>query len=115
MYCPECHAEYKVGIEVCPDCGVSLVDTDPLELPLEEIDWVALKPVDGKVYADMVSEVFRDQEIPYYIKSDWMTSASVLMRPTWSAVKSQFMFRKSINPKRPKLYPTCWEINPFSQ
>lgn len=75
MYCPECHAEYKVGIEVCPDCGVSLVDTDPLELPLEEIDWVALKPVDGKVYADMVSEVFRDQEIPYYIKSDWMTSA----------------------------------------
>jgi len=24
-FCPDCEAEYRAGIEVCPDCGIGLV------------------------------------------------------------------------------------------
>ena len=75
MVCPNCHAEYLEGIDVCADCKVSLVDTEPLELPLQEIIWSKLRPVPGQVYAEMVAEVLKSKNIPHYIKSDWAGSA----------------------------------------
>ncbi len=75
MICPECHTEYIEGTEVCSDCNVSLVDAEPINLPLQEVKWVALDPLDGKVYADMVSEALGNANIPNYIKSDWAESA----------------------------------------
>lgn len=32
-YCPTCRTEYRPGFLVCADCGVSLVDILPEELP----------------------------------------------------------------------------------
>ena len=76
MVCPNCHAEYLEGIEVCADCKVSLVDTEPFELPLQEIIWVKLRSVPGQIYAEMVAEVLQSKNIPNYIKSDdWAGSA----------------------------------------
>ncbi|NIA18598.1 MAG: hypothetical protein GWO85_00710 [Simkaniaceae bacterium] len=75
MICPECLTEYIEGTEVCADCKVSLVDAEPIHLPLNEVKWVALDPLSGKVYADMVSEALNNADIPNYIKSDWAESA----------------------------------------
>lgn len=75
MICPECLVEYVEGVEVCAECKVSLVDAEPLDLPLHEVTWVKLQPVTGQVYAEMVSEVLDKQNIPNYIKADWVESA----------------------------------------
>jgi hypothetical protein len=75
MICPECHTEYIEGIHICADCKVSLVDETPLEEPLKRIKWIALKTVDGKIYAEMVAEILEQKNIPNYIKSDWISSA----------------------------------------
>ncbi len=73
MYCPECHAEYQEGITECADCGVDLVDKEPLQEPLEEITWVTMPQVD-KVYGDMIREVFKKEKIPCYTKADRLSS-----------------------------------------
>ncbi len=75
MICPECHTEYVEGIEICADCKVSLVDEVPLKEPLKKINWIALQTIEGRIYADMVAEVLSNENIPHYIKSDWMSSA----------------------------------------
>ncbi len=75
MICPECLVEYVKGTEVCADCKVSLVDAEPLEIPLQKITWVKLDPVPGQVYAEMVAEVLSKENIPNYIKADWAESA----------------------------------------
>ncbi|NQV36533.1 MAG: DUF2007 domain-containing protein [Candidatus Marinimicrobia bacterium] len=75
MICPECLTEYIKETDVCADCKVSLVDAEPINLPLNEVNWVALAPLAGKVYADMVSEALDNANIPNYIKSDWAESA----------------------------------------
>ena len=43
MYCPKCKAEYVEGVNICPDCGVSLVDElAPKERPSpEDLDLAA--------------------------------------------------------------------------
>lgn len=75
MYCPKCRTEYVEKVDECSDCKVSLVDELPLETPLEKIKWVALPPVAGEVYAEMVEEVLQKMDIPNFTKSDWATSA----------------------------------------
>lgn len=75
MICPECLTEYVPETKICADCLVSLVDAEPLDLPLTEINWVALDPVDGKVYAEMIAEILDKENIPNYLKSDWASSS----------------------------------------
>lgn len=73
MFCPECNAEYKEGITVCADCGATLVDKEPFEEPLEEVEWVKLRSVD-RVFREMIAEVFDKEGIPCYSKGDRLSS-----------------------------------------
>ena len=75
MYCPKCRTQYIENIKECSDCKIPLVDKLPKETPLEKIKWVALTPLAGEIYAEMVEEVLQNLEIPNFTKSDWATSA----------------------------------------
>ena len=75
MYCPKCRTQYIENIKECSDCKIPLVDELPEETPLEKIKWVALTPLAGEIYAEMVEEVLQKMDIPNFTKSDWATSA----------------------------------------
>jgi len=75
MYCPKCRTQYVEKVAECFDCKVPLVEELPEETPLEKIKWVALTPLAGEIYSEMVEEVLQNEGIPHFTKSDWATSA----------------------------------------
>ena len=75
MYCPSCKAEFIDSITICSDCNITLVENIALNEPLENINWVKVKEVPGKVFGEMMGEVLNSAEIPYFLKSDWSASA----------------------------------------
>ena len=56
MYCPSCKAEFIDSITICSDCNISLVENMALNEPLENINWVNVKEVPGKVFGEMMGE-----------------------------------------------------------
>lgn len=75
MFCPECKSEYIEEINVCQDCGISLVNTKPESEPLENMIWISIADFDGAVIADMAVEILKDHDIPCYTKGDFISSA----------------------------------------
>ena len=75
MYCPSCHDEFIDSITICSDCNITLVENIALNEPLENINWVMVKELPGKVFGEMMGEVLNSAEIPYFLKSDWSASA----------------------------------------
>ncbi len=82
MYCPECHSEFFQGVDLCPDCKVTLITQLPTEKKLEEIDWVPLHEFPSKTHADMAVEILIKHQISNYIKSELFSSALQLSGPS---------------------------------
>lgn len=40
--------------------------------------WVCLPPVEGKIYADMITDLLKQKSIPNYTKMDWAHSAYLI-------------------------------------
>ena len=74
-FCPSCKAEYIQYTIDCPDCNVELVASLPINELEEDFEWVPLRGVPGKTYAEMVTEILDKEEIPNYIKSDALSTA----------------------------------------
>ena len=74
-YCPQCRYEYTAGSTRCPDCGVDLVDSLPVEEPIADIRFVPMPGLPGKVYAEMVREVLVQKGIPCYMRSDGLSDS----------------------------------------
>jgi len=76
-FCPECRYEYEDDIKVCADCGKSLVKTLKDETGKEEeipnVKFIPLPGLPGRVYAEMIKEVFEKEGIPCYIRSGGIT------------------------------------------
>ena len=75
MYCPSCKSEFIDSITICSDCNIMLVENIAFNEPLENINWVKVKEVPGKVFGEMMGEVLDSEGIPYFLKSDWSASA----------------------------------------
>jgi hypothetical protein len=88
MYCPKCRTEYVENVKECSDCKVLLVKKLPEEKPIEKVKWVALPPVKGEIYADMVEEVLQKKNIPHFTKSDWFTTAYSLSGANYLGARS---------------------------
>ncbi len=69
-YCPKCSFEYKEGVGKCPDCGASLVDELEEEEPTQAMEYVPLRTLPSRLYAQMVQEALQKEGIPSLIKSD---------------------------------------------
>jgi len=75
-YCPKCHYEYNLGVTVCPDCEVKLVDRLP-DLPegadaesnKEYDQWIPLARLQSTQLAEMALESLRAKNIPAVLKS----------------------------------------------
>lgn len=74
MICPECKAEYEAKISQCVDCKVTLVDAIILDKPLEDIKWNELPPFESILYAEMAGEILEKNDIPFFIKSDVLST-----------------------------------------
>jgi ribosomal protein L34E len=69
-YCPKCRFEYKEDIKECPDCGAPLVDELPEERPPESPNFVPLRNMPSRMYAQMLQEALKNEGIPSMIKGD---------------------------------------------
>ena len=75
MFCPECKSEYVEKINVCQDCGVSLVELKPESEPLENMTWISIADFDGAALAEMAVVLLKQNDIPCYTKGDFLSSA----------------------------------------
>ena len=70
MYCPDCRAEFRDEIAVCPDCEVSLVLELPPEPELDEEDLVSVLETADVSVLPVVKSVLRAAEIPFVVQGD---------------------------------------------
>lgn len=69
-YCPDCRFEYEEGSTQCPDCGARLVDKLPQEKPSEDPNFVPLRNLPSRMYAQMLQEALKNEGIASMIKGD---------------------------------------------
>ena len=69
-YCPKCGFEYEKDVDKCPDCGVPVVEKLPEEKPPQEPNFVPLRNLPSRMYAQMLQEALKKEGIPSMIKSD---------------------------------------------
>ena len=55
MICPKCHAEYFEDNEKCGDCNLELIDACSIDIPIPDMQWVALKPIYSSTTAHMIT------------------------------------------------------------
>lgn len=69
-FCPNCRYEYKPEVWKCPECGARLVDKLPVEKPPESPNFVPLRNLPSRMYAQMLQEALKNEGIASMIKGD---------------------------------------------
>ena len=70
-FCPDCEAEYRAGITVCPDCNIDLVSELTPETRIHDMsdaEPVKLRSFRNSAEAEMVSEMLGQNEIRSFVE-----------------------------------------------
>ena len=70
-FCPDCEAEYREGIKVCPDCGVELVaelTSENLLHDKNEGEPVPLQSFKTSAEAELVSNLLSENDIRCFVQ-----------------------------------------------
>ena len=81
MFCPHCHSEYKKGIDVCSQCGVTLVPELPEESPPEFIEFEEILATFNAVEIAIIKSLLDPEGIDYYFKSEFFNYMEPLAQP----------------------------------
>jgi len=85
MFCPVCESEYEPGITTCPDDDTPLVEQLTPENTLRdnsEARFVSLYKLGSPAEAEMVNDIFTQNEIRSVVKSGWNDTLSPLLSAT---------------------------------
>ena len=85
MFCPTCEAEYEPGITRCPDDETELVDRLTPEntgRDTSEARFVSLLKLGSPAEAEMINDIFAQNEIRSVIKSGGADAFSPLLSAT---------------------------------
>jgi putative signal transducing protein len=85
MFCPVCESEYEPGITTCPDDNSPLVERLTPENTLRdnsEARFVSLYKLGSPTEAEMVNDIFTQNEIRSVVKSGWNDTLSPLLSAT---------------------------------
>ena len=71
-YCSECGGEFEPDVEVCPDCGLTLVETMPPENPDADPDagLVEVYTAPGDIEALIIKGLLESENIMCSLSSD---------------------------------------------
>ena len=70
MFCPECRAEFRDEIVVCPDCEVSLVSELPAAPEFAGDDLVLIRETADVAVLPVIKSLLRAAEIPFIVQGD---------------------------------------------
>jgi len=85
MFCPVCESEYEPGITTCPDDNSALVERLTPENTLRdssEARFISLYKLGSPAEAEMVNDIFTQNEIRSVVKSGWNDTLSPLLSAT---------------------------------
>ena len=85
MFCPVCESEYEPGYTICPDDNSPLVEQLTPENTLRdssEARFVSLYKLGSPAEAEMVNDIFTQNEIRSVVKSGWADTLSPLLSAT---------------------------------
>jgi len=85
MFCPVCESEYEPGITTCPDDNSQLVERLTPENTLRdnsEARFVSLYKMGSPAEAEMVHDIFTQNDIRSVVKSGWNDTLSPLLSAT---------------------------------
>jgi hypothetical protein len=81
MFCPECKAEYLVGITECPDCQATLVAVLPDHTNDPPIEFEDILATYNQGDIALVKSLLDDAEIEYHFKTEFFAQVDPLIQP----------------------------------
>ena len=70
LICPKCRSEFKEGMKKCTGCGAYLVNKISGQSPSEAPNFIPLRNLPSRLYAQMLQEALKNEGIPSMIKGD---------------------------------------------